>query len=618
VSDFTSLERYGLIGNLETCALVGSDGSVDWFPFPHIESPSMFAAVLDPDRGGRFRLDPTGSFDSVQQYVERTNVLETTFRTATGTATITDFMPPAGETDHPKKVLYRRVECTEGSVTLELEFEPRFDYDRAETTFESTEKGVRAAGEEERAVLESPVPLDISGGHATGSVALDADKTAWFLLRCTGAEDADTDPQAALNQTVEYWRDWAHACPDDSACVFGGPWHGLAVRSGLVLKLMTHVETGAVAAAPTTSLPEEIGGVRNWDYRFSWARDAAFTLQALANLGHTEEARSYFEWFLGLCQVENPADIQPLYGLHGESDPTEQEIEEFSGYRNSQPVRIGNDAAGQRQLDTYGELVLAAYDTLRGDDHLSADDWASLREIIEYVCEVWDETDAGIWEVRGDARHFVHSKVMCWAALDRGLAIADEGDFEAPIEEWRQTREEIRQTVIERGFDEDLNSFVQSFDGTDTLDATGLLIPMVGFLPFDDPRVQGTIDAIDDRLATDDGLVHRYDGDDGLPGEEGAFVLCSFWLIDALVLSGRVDEARERFENALEYVSPLGLLAEEVDAKTGTQLGNFPQAFSHIGLINSALYLGRAEGKEQPDIEPMGIESANSDAVTTD
>ena len=618
MSDFTPLEHYGLIGNLETCALIDPSGSIDWFPFPHLESPSMFAAILDPDRGGRFQINPTNSFDSIQQYVGRTNVLETTFQTSTGTATITDFMPPAGETDHPKKVLYRKVDCTDGTIELEVDLEPRFDYDRAEITLEPTDKGVRAEGADERAVLEGPISLDIHDDHATGTVALEADETAWFLLRCTGTEDADTDPAAALSQTVEFWRDWAHTCPEDSECVFGGPWHDLAVRSGLVLKLMTHVETGAIAAAPTTSLPEEIGGIRNWDYRFSWLRDTAFTLQALANLGHTEEAGSYFEWFLDLCQVENPKDIQPLYGLHGESDLTEEEIEEFSGYRNSQPVRIGNDAAGQRQLDIYGEIVLAAYDTSRGDNRLDTEEWESLREIIEYVRKVWDEKDAGIWEVRGDARHFVYSKVMCWAALDRGLALADQRGFEAPIEEWRQTREEIKETVIERGFDEDLNSFVQSFDGTDTLDATGLLIPIVGFLPFDDPRVQGTIDAIDDRLATDDGLVHRYDGDDGLPGEEGAFVLCSFWLIDALVLSGRVNEARERFENILEYVSPLGLLAEEIDAETGIQLGNFPQAFSHIGLINSALYLGRSEGKEQPDIEPMGIESANSDTITPD
>jgi GH15 family glucan-1,4-alpha-glucosidase len=609
MNDFTPLERYGLIGNLETCALVGPDGSVDWFPFPHIESPSMFAAVLDPDRGGRFHLGPTGSFDSIQQYVDRTNVLETTFRTATGTATMTDFMPPAGETDHPKKVLYRKVDCTDGMVTVEADLEPRFDYDRAEMTLESTNRGIRAEGENERAVLESPIPLDIHDGRATGTVTLETDETTWFLLRCTGAEDAPTDPEAALEETIDYWHDWAHSCPEETDCIFGGPWHDLAVRSGLVLKLMTHQETGAIAAAPTTSLPEEIGGVRNWDYRFTWSRDATFILQALANLGHTEEARSYFDWFLGLCDVNDPEQIQPLYGLHGEIDLTEEEIEGFSGYRHSAPVRIGNDAADQRQLDTYGELVLAAYETSREGDPLTSDDWKPLRAIIEYVCDIWDEKDAGIWEVRGDLRHFVHSKVMCWAALDRGLAIADEENFEAPVDRWQETRGIIKCAILDRGFDDDLNSFVQSFDETETLDATGLLIPVVGFLPFDDPRVQGTIDAIDERLATDDGLVHRYDGDDGLPGDEGAFVLCSFWLINALALSGRVEEARDRFDRILDYVSPLGLLAEEIDPETGAQLGNFPQAFSHIGLINAALYLGKAEGQEQPSLDPMGTET---------
>lgn len=618
MSDFTPLERYGLIGNLETCALIGPDGSVDWFPFPHIESPSMFAAVLDPDRGGRFRITPTGSFDSIQQYIDRTNVLETTFQTATGTATVTDFMPPAGKTDHPKKVLYRKVSCTEGTVTVEVELEPRFDYDRAETTLESTDVGIRAEGENERAVLESPVSLDIRDGRATGTVALATDETGWFLLRCTGAENADTDPEAALETTIDYWHDWAHSCPEDTDCIFGGPWHDLAVRSGLVLKLMTHTETGAIAAAPTTSLPEEIGGVRNWDYRFTWPRDATFIVQALANLGHTEEARSYFDWFLGLCHVDDPEQIQPLYGLHGETDLTEREIEGFSGYRNSAPVRIGNDAADQRQLDTYGELVLAAHETSRQGDPLTHDDWTSLRAIIEYVCEVWDEKDAGIWEVRGDLHHFVYSKVMCWAALDRGLAIADDENFEAPVDRWRETRAAIKRAVLNHGFDNDLNSFVQSFDETETLDATGLLLPIVGFLPVDDPRVQGTIDAIDERLATDDGLVHRYDGDDGLPGDEGAFVLCSFWLINALALSGRVEEARERFESILEYVSPLGLLAEEIDPETGAQLGNVPQAFSHTGLITAALYLGNAEGQEHPRLEPMGSESRNTDVGSDD
>jgi GH15 family glucan-1,4-alpha-glucosidase len=391
--------------------------------------------------------------------------------------------------------------------------------------------------------------------------------------------------------------------------LWGVIWGLVLFVIGAAFWMMMVHETGTIAAAPTASLPEEIGGVRNWDYRFTWSRDATFILQALANLGHTEEARSYFDWFLGLCHVDAPEEIQPLYGLHGETDLTEQEIEKFSGYRHSAPVRIGNDAADQHQLDIYGELVLTAYETSRQGDPLTHDDWEPPRAIIEYVCDVWDKKDAGIWEVRGDPRHFVHSKVMCWAALDRGLAIADEENFEAPVDRWRETRETIKRAVFDHGFNDDLNIFVQSFDETETLDATGLLIPIVGFLPFDDPRVHGTIDAIDERLATDDSLVHRYDGDDGLPGDEGAFVLCSFWLINALALSGRVEEARERFARMLEYVSPLGLLAEEIDPDTSAQLGNFPQAFSHIGLINAALYLGKAEGQEHPELKQMGIET---------
>lgn len=611
-----AIEEYGLVGNLETCALVSTDGSIDWFPYPHIESPSIFAAILDPDVGGRFRISPSASFESSQQYVDRTNVLETTFHTDAGTATVTDFMPPAEQTDAPKKVLYRKLTCTDGSVDLEAEFAPRFDYGRAVTTLELTDEGAYAEGTDERTALVSPVSLDRTDRvTATGTVELEANETAWFILRCTGAEDADTDPEAVLEATVNYWDDWIHTCGEEGAdCVFQGPWHTLAVRSGLVLKLLTHHESGAVAAAPTTSLPEDIGGVRNWDYRFNWIRDAAFTIQALSNLGHTEEAVSYFNWFLDLCHADEPAKIQPLYGLHGDTDLTERTLDEFAGYRNSQPVRIGNEAADQRQLDIYGELLLAVDEMLQHEAEIDADDWAAIRDIVEYVRDVWTEKDAGIWEVRGGPEHFVYSKVMCWVAFDRGIDIATEYGFDAPVEEWTETRETIKTEVLDEGYDEDVGSFVQSF-GSDALDATGLLIPIVGFLPFDDERVQGTIDAIDDRLATDDGLVHRYDGDDGLPGDEGAFVLCSCWLVDALALSGRIEAAWDRFDMLTEYVSPLGLVAEELDPGTKTHLGNFPQAFSHIGLINSALYLGHADGYEQPGPPPMGIRLGDPDGV---
>jgi len=613
---YTPIEEYGVVGNLETCALVAPDGSIDWFPFPHVESPSVLGAVLDANDGGRFRIAPAEEFEGSQKYVERTNVLETTFTTEDGAATVTDFLPPAGRVDHPKRVLYRRVTCQRGTVDFEIEYEPRFSYALAETTITATERGTRAEGDEERTLLESPVDLEIGDGRATGDVSLDGGETAWFMLRCTGAEDASTDPEAALTDTVEYWRDWAHDCDGaEDDCVFEGPWHDLVVRSSLVLKLLTHAETGAIAAAPTTSLPEDIGGVRNWDYRFNWLRDAGFTIQTLMDLGHVDEADDYFEWFMGLCHTDGPKKIQPLYGLHGDPDLTERELDHLEGYRNSRPVRVGNGAVEQTQLDVYGELLLGVDEMRCYGRKLDDEDWATIRNIVDYVVDVWDERDSGIWEVRSGAEHFVYSKVMCWVALDRGIAMATDEDRDAAIDSWRDARERIRADVLEKGYDDELETFVQ-FYGSDTIDATGLLLPVVGFLPFDDDRVQETIDTVESRLVEDEALVRRYDGDDGLPGSEGAFVLCSCWLIDALALSGRVKEARERFEALNEYVNSLGLVAEEIDTDTGSYLGNYPQAFSHIGIVNSAQYVGFASGHEIAGPAPMGIRLG--DPATTD
>jgi GH15 family glucan-1,4-alpha-glucosidase len=605
-SAYPPIEAYAVVGNLETCALVAPNGSVDWFPFPHLESPSILAAILDAEGGGRFRLAPADPFETERRYVDGTNVLETTFRTDGGAVTVTDFMPPAGRTDHPKKVLYRKLSCTDGAVDFEVELDPQFDYGRAETTIEATDRGVLAEGRDERTLLESPIDLEIENGRISGDLSIEAGDTEWFLLRCTGAEDANTDPDAALEETLEYWTDWVHDCDPEDDCAFAGPWHDPVVRSQLVLKLLTHVESGAIAAAPTTSLPEDIGGVRNWDYRFNWLRDAGFTVQALMNLGTVEEANEYFDWFMQLCQADDPAAIQPLYGLHGDSDLKERELEGFDGYRGSRPVRIGNEAADQRQHDTYGELLLAVDEMHRHGRALDDGEWTRINDIVEYVREIWDEPDAGIWEVRGGTEHFVYSKVMCWVALDRGIAIATDGDHDAPLDTWREARERIRADVLENGYDERVGAFVQSY-GTDALDATGLLVPLVGLLPFEDDRVQGTIDAIEETLVDDEIFVSRYDGDDGLPGDEGAFVLCSCWLVNALALSGRVDEAQSRFESLLQYLNPLGLVAEEIDPETGTYLGNYPQAFSHIGIVNSALYLGYARGRETDGPPPMGI-----------
>ena len=604
MSDYKPLSEYGLIGNLETCALVGSDGSIDWCCLPHLNSSSVFAALLDVDRGGQFSIQPAGDFEAEQAYMERTNVLQTTFHTDSGVATVTDFMPlTEGAADGQPKVrgLYRKVTCTEGTVDLAVTFAPAFDYARSETRIESIRDGLVATGEARRISLSSPVEFTVEESEASASFTLGEYDSEWFVLEYGTRAPTDPDScEALLDDTIDFWHDWAHSC-DRSECPFDGYGHDLAVRSGLTLKLLVYQGSGGITAAPTTSLPEDVGGVRNWDYRYNWVRDGAFTVRAFGNLNDTEEAQNYLEQFLNLSHSLEPSEMQPLYGLQHDATYEEIELDHLSGYRNSAPVRIGNGAASQLQLGMFGELVLAIYQLAGSNREITQNDWKAIRDIIEYVREVWDQPDAGIWEMRSGPKHFVHSKGMCWVALDRAIDMAEERDFDAPLDEWREDRETIKETILERGFDEEQNSFTQAFDD-DQLDASTLLLPLSGFLPFDDPRVEGTVDAIRAQLATDKGLVYRYDHDE-LPGQEGTFVLCTFWLIDCLALMGRVDEAWEIYENILEYVSPLGLISEEIDPETGELIGNFPQAFSHIGLVNTALYLKEAE--EGTPVEPF-------------
>ncbi|MFD1565620.1 glycoside hydrolase family 15 protein [Haloarchaeobius amylolyticus] len=615
---YTPLAEYGAIGDGNTVALVGRDGSIDWCPFPHVESPSVFAAILDADRGGRFAVRPTSSFESVQRYRDRTTVLETTFRTADGEATVTDFMPvaEATESDDPLPAVYRRLECEDGPLEFEVQFEPRFDYAREVPEIEPTAEGVVALGDDERAVLSSDLPIEPSAdGHGvSATVTLETGEQRWLALGY--GEEIPFSPAAhreTLQRTVDYWQEWVHDC-DGTDCPVGGRWHDLAVRSALVLKLLIHQETGAVCAAPTTSLPEDLGGVRNWDYRYNWIRDAAFTVRSLSELGHLAEARSYFQLCLDHCRQHDPAAVPPVYGLHGGGDLEERVLDHLEGYRGSAPVRIGNAARDQHQLDVYGELILAIYEAVRYGQPVTPDDWAVMCDLIDYVCEGWDEPDAGIWEVRSDPQQFVYSKVMCWTALDRGIELAETADgIDAPLERWRTCRADVRAAILERGFSERTNSFVRAFGDDDTLDSANLLVPVVGFLPPDDERVQGTIDATIDRLVTDDGLVRRYEGDDGLPGTDSPFVVSSFWLVTALALAGRTEEATERFEAILEYTSPLGLLAEAVDPETGDQRGNFPQAYSHIGLLNAALALADADRSSAGSSAPLGREESLED-----
>jgi len=597
--EYKPIGAYGLIGNLETCALVSNDGSIDWCCFPHLQSPSIFAGILDARKGGRFSIQPAGPFDAVQRYRSDTNILETEFSTDAGTATLTDFMPilsddPAAPFSEPW--IFRRVECLDGTVELDIDFQPRFDYARARTTLEPLDDGIIARGNGEHVSFTSASELEIDGDTARGSHQFDAGDVRWYTLQYGQRKRPESiDPETLLERTSDYWRNWVHECPQPN-CPFDGPWHDLITRSELVLKLLMHHRTGAIAAAPTTSLPELIGGTRNWDYRFSWIRDAAFTLQALYKLGHVQESKDYFDWCLDIIHSESRTfqPFQPMFGLQGARQLTEETLDHLSGYRGSSPVRIGNAARNQLQLDVFGELVLALYETSHYGETITETTWETICDVIEYVCTLWNKKGAGMWEIRSEPEHFVHSKVMCWVALDRGIKMAREQGFDAPLEHWSSVRSEIRSVVLEKGFNGSINSFVRSFEVSELLDAAALRIPLVGFLPFDDPRVQGTIAAVRDRLTTTDGLVYRYEGEDGISGEEGAFVLCSFWLVDCLALSGNVREAETLFENILEYTNPLGLLSEEIIPERGELLGNYPQAFSHLGLINSAMYLHAA------------------------
>jgi GH15 family glucan-1,4-alpha-glucosidase len=620
--EYKPIEDYGVIGNLETAALVGRDGAIDWCCFPHVESSSLFARILDSDRGGHFTVQPSASFETLQEYVDRTNVLQTRFRTASGQATITDFMPVpevAQGNRTPNATIYRHLTGDSGQVDLQIEFEPRFEYARTVPTIKPTRHGIAAQGADETAFLSSSISLQTLDHGATAVSTLTEGESHWLILGYD--HELPIEPanhRHVREEVVRYWRNWAHECSDTDACPIGGPWHQIAVRSALALKLLIHHDTGAICAAPTTSLPEDIGSVRNWDYRYNWIRDAAFTVRALAELGHVAEANAYFSLCLDHCSRGDPADITPVYGLHGDQVPDERTLDHLSGYRNSAPVRIGNAAGDQYQLDVYGELIHGIHETTRYGETIDEQDWRVIKGMINYVCEAWQEPDAGIWEVRADRLHFVYSKIMCWVAVDRGLKIVEETELDGPVDRWKESRQAIKETVIERGYSETANSFVRAFGDEDTLDATSLLIPVVGFLPSEDPRVQATIDAILERLTTADGLVDRYEGDDGLPGEEGAFVLCSFWLVTALALSGRTEEATTVFQNVLQYVSPLGLLAEEIDPETGTQLGNYPQAFSHIGLINSALALGEAQKGTNPIPDVAGTDATDENDTSTD
>lgn len=600
---YRPISDYALIGNRHTCALVARDGSIDWLCLPHLDSRSLFAAILDNSRGGRWRLAPVDDdFRVERSYMGPSAVLETIFRCPTGVLRLRDFLPirrgRRGEFSRSAHSVVRKAECIEGEVTVGMEWTPRPNYARADVRLvldDDTIHAISDAGEFWLTGLPESAGVLLSGASASMEVHLRNGER--LDLVCGWGDSRPARPAEAaaqqLDEALEWWTGWADACNLEEGVE---RWRDLVIRSGMVLKLLTNERSGGIAAAPTTSLPEEIGGVRNWDYRFCWVRDASMISQAFATIGHPTDGVAFLNFLeRAAAQHRDPARIQVLYGLSGETPEAEYNLGHLDGYADSRPVRVGNAAAQQTQLDVYGELLEAAYDLVLLNAPITDSQWTWLRGVVDYVCQVWRYPDQGIWEVRGPAQHFTYSKVMCWVALDRAIRLAELLNWEGPTDVWERERAEIHALVLEHGFSAERNSFVQAFDST-TLDASSLLIPAVGFLPPDDPRVQATIDATLREL-TEDGLVHRYrtgETSDGVGGGEGAFGICTFWLSNALAMSGRVDEAEKIFESMAARANDVGLFPEEIDPQTGLFLGNFPQAFTHVGLINAARHLGRA------------------------
>jgi GH15 family glucan-1,4-alpha-glucosidase len=598
---YKKISDYGIVGNLHSIALVGLDGSIDWLCMPHIDSPSIFGALLDEKKGGRFAISPVDEWDSAAEYIPGTNILQTRFRTAGGVMRLTDFMPVSEcgreEMEEEGHELYRLVEVIQGRVDVEMVFDPKFDYARVDTGVRKNGKGIIADGNGERMVLSCTHRLNTENIADGIKWDLSEGDRVWLNIRYgeSGAADIDIEKaERSLQATETYWKSWLNKRETGKSTDFG-PYKNMIERSALVLKLLYYEPTGTIAAAATTSLPEEIGGVRNWDYRYSWVRDTSFTLQALFNLGHLSETEGYLKWIERLLSEHGAGKMQIMYGLRGEEKLPEEELDHLEGYKGSKPVRIGNEAAQQKQLDIYGELMDAA---LKLSDYVGRIDsgiWPFLRDVCDYVVEHWRESDSGIWEVRGGPYHFVYSKVMCWLALDRGIIIAKRYGFPADIKKWEKAGVEIREDVLKNGWNKEKRSFVQHYD-TDALDSSNLLIPLLGFLPFSDARVVSTMEAVQRELSRH-GFLYRYNGDDGLPGNEGAFMLCTFWLIDNLIALGRLEDAESLLRRVEGTANHLGLFSEEYDVLWKEALGNFPQAFTHIGYVNSVIALQEAKGK---------------------
>jgi GH15 family glucan-1,4-alpha-glucosidase len=597
-----TIEDYALIGDCKTAALVGRDGSIDWLCWPRFDSPACFAALLGTADHGRWLIAPSEpALDVSRHYHAGTLVLETEFKTQTGNASVIDFMPFGDGAE-----LVRMVVGRSGRVEFRTEFVVRFNYGATVPWVSRLVDGtIDAIAGPERLVLRTPAALFGEDLKTIGEFAVEAGEAVPFVLSHGSSSQSPppaVDPVESLARTEVVWRQWSDRCPEV------GPWSRAVKRSLITLKALTYAPTGGIVAAATTSLPERLGGVRNWDYRYCWLRDATFTLQAFMHLGYYDEARAWRDWVIRAI-AGSPEQVQIVYGVGGERWLPELTVPWLPGYEKSSPVRIGNAAYEQLQIDVFGEIADAMKQTLKGGIPLSERAHAVRPVVLEYLSKAWRQPDEGIWEVRGGARHFVYSKVMAWVAFDRAAEVVETEAYNESGQRWREIADEIHAEVCERGFDRDLNSFVQAYDSK-RLDASLLLIPLVGFLPATDPRIQGTLRAVEDRLMINGEFVLRYESDnpgDGLPEGEGAFLACSFWLVDNYVLQGRYAEACKLFERLLGHCNDVGLLAEEFDPLTGRLLGNFPQAYSHVGLINCALNLSRQAGPAEQRVESLVV-----------
>ncbi len=605
---YQPIENYGVIGDLHTVALIGMNGSIDWLCFPNFDSPSIFAAMLDDQKGGRFQIAPTADGITFKQlYWPETNVLVTRFLSTSGVGEITDYMPidDKGRVEG-KHQLVRRVRVVRGSMPFRMVCQPAFNYARDQHKTQLYPEGACFQSPSLQVGLATEVPLKSDGkGAVTAEFTLGEDESAIFLLQAMppgagcGKPVAESREDELFQGTVNYWRRWL------SQCRYKGRWREMVYRSALVLKLLTYHPTGAIVAAPTCSLPESIGGGRNWDYRYTWIRDAAFALYALMRLGFTEEAAKFMHWLEARChERREDGSLQIMYGIDGRHELDEITLDHLEGYRGSRPVRVGNAASNQLQMDIYGELMDSVYLYNKYGSPISYELWVELRELLNWVCDNWRQPDDGVWEVRGGRQHFVYSKLMCWVALDRGLRLADKRSFPADRARWMKTRDAIYEEILEKGWNSKRQSFVQYY-GCDCLDASSLIMPLVFFMSPTDPHMLKTIDAInrppDKGGLVSNSLAYRYNtqgGIDGLQGSEGTFNMCTFWLVEALTRAGREDKRRLDqavliFDKMLSYSNHLGLYAEET-GPCAEGLGNFPQAFTHVALISAAFNLDRA------------------------